>query len=888
MNIFNQYTKKTLIKNKHRTVVSVIGITLAVVMITIILTSFESIRYQLMSIAQSDDGSWNGVIYNLDSQKLEEIISENDLKSYGTIQNLGYAAIDNVINPTKPYIYVGGLDDNAIGALPIHIIDGRMPENSSEIILPAHLPDVAKGKYSLGQKITLDLNVRTRGEKTAWQKVLVSQTDEILKSVGDESYTVVGFYKKPSFEPVIAPGYTALTIADNQGYDSYDGYFNLSKPTHTQKFLEKYKGDYKTDYNDNYLTFIGASYYQSERIAYIAVLVGVLILVGLFCSLMIYNSFAISVRERTKQFGLLKSIGATKKQIKQCVIYEGFILSVISIPAGLIIGILVTMGVLKYGNSLINLAIKSSSVIDFSIHISLLVIALIVLFSIAVIWFSAIIPAKKAMRISPIDSIRQTKYYSTKRKKTKHKRYNNFEKMLISKNLKRSRKKYISAILSVTLSIILFVGTNSIVSYLLSNIETFMQTDEYDLTYYITDEFTQTEELYHALLDADTITDGNYCFMPSFSYAKISTSDIDDNYDEVQDLFMPDYKNEVTGYDCRVVECDLKFMNDDSFMEYAESLNLDTSKYSDFENPLAIVNDKSIIYVNDKHQAYTFNTTKSSSFSAQIITAKDIEGYYVNGSSFSYTGVGGFDYNKKDNKYEYDVRDVDNLFLSYEQSAYEFTTNVGYVNHNLSGGLTFYYPLSAMPAVLKNDVTLTTTVLQFKADDAVAANNSFVEILSQFGLPEYDLWNNAAENISERSAAALAKLFVNMFVILLSLIAAANIFNTVSTDFILRRREFAMLKSMGCSNKSLSKIVITECLIYSLTGLVIGLPISVSASYIVGKFAGLTIASTFALPWKYILISIAGVFIIMTIAIVYSLNKLKKDNTIDTIKNENI
>lgn len=134
----------------------------------------------------------------------------------------------------------------------------------------------------------------------------------------------------------------------------------------------------------------------------------------------------------------------------------------------------------------------------------------------------------------------------------------------------------------------------------------------------------------------------------------------------------------------------------------------------------------------------------------------------------------------------------------------------------------------------------------------------------------------------------LMSIFTYGFIALITLISIANIFNTISTSISLRKREFAMLKSVGMTPNGFNKMINYESVFYGIKSLLYGLPISIVIMYLIYRSMMSSFSYGFTLPWMSILCVIAAVFIIVSAAMLYSSSKVKKENIIDALKQENI
>ena len=369
MNIFKQFTNRSLKENKTRTIVTIIGIILSVAMFTATTEAFVTVESYLINYAETYNGKYHVGFYDIKTDDVSKITEDERVEKYTYIQDIGYAEIGSS-NEAKPYLYIAGVPTDFTDVMPIHLTEGRLPENSSEIVVSDHLYSNGGVQLKLGQKISLQvgqrqwtdlLNISEEEYKALdgdnWQKLTQQRpfcepdgknAEEILINTEEKTYTVVGFCVRPdrsSIEPYTAPGYTAFTINEPGNTNMQSVYTVLKEPIEYEKFNKDILNSLSgivigSSINHDLLMYS----FNSFDSAFPVLVVGLLsILIGLivFGSVsLIYNSFSISVSERTKQFGILKSIGATKKQIKKSVLYEAAVLCVIGIPIGLVSGCL--------------------------------------------------------------------------------------------------------------------------------------------------------------------------------------------------------------------------------------------------------------------------------------------------------------------------------------------------------------------------------------------------------------------------------------------------------------------------------------------------------------------------------------------------------------------
>lgn len=134
----------------------------------------------------------------------------------------------------------------------------------------------------------------------------------------------------------------------------------------------------------------------------------------------------------------------------------------------------------------------------------------------------------------------------------------------------------------------------------------------------------------------------------------------------------------------------------------------------------------------------------------------------------------------------------------------------------------------------------------------------------------------------------IVNVFSYGFIILISLIVIANVFNTISTNILLRRQEFAMLKSVGMTKNSLNKMMNYECVFYGIKGLIFGMVMAVIATYAMFNIMSEGFNVGFYIPVQSIVVVVISIFIVVFASMIYTMKKIKKDNVIETLRNDNI
>jgi len=434
MKVTKKIAKTNLKLNKKRTIITIVGIILSVALITALSTLISSFKESLYRFYIQERGYFHYVFYDVDDDNLENIKKNKKIESYSAIEDLGYAKI-NSKNEFKPYVHIIGMDKNDYNTLAIKLLSGRMPENDNEILISKHLKTNGEINYKIGDEIEFDIGKRVSDGYTLNLNNPYDK-NEILDIKTHKKYKVVGIIDRPIYalEPFSNPGYTVITNK-NGDYYSNDVYVRYTQAGLkyryrvtasiigvSEKMYEDSKGGikfnsdleydriksemskakFKVGENSNliYIETMPINDYTVRMLYTTFVVVAIIIMTtSVFC---IKNSFDIQVTEKMGLFGMLKSVGATKKQIKKNVLYEGFILGVIGIPLGIIFGLLASYILIIVCNHFLD----SSLALKLRYSISILAIVVSIILSIITIYLSAIKSAKKASKVEPIRIIR--------------------------------------------------------------------------------------------------------------------------------------------------------------------------------------------------------------------------------------------------------------------------------------------------------------------------------------------------------------------------------------------------------------------------------------------------------------------------------------------------
>ena len=908
MNVFNNVTLESLEKNRTRTIVTIIGIMLSAAMICASTTLVSSMQNFVLRCAIHIDGDWYGAVYDAAYKDYEDIRDSDRVSSAAYAQVLGYAKIDSA-NERKPYLYVLGGDvaSGYFKTMPVHLILGTLPKDSTEIILPEHLTSNGKVNYKLGDTVTLDVGDRTLDGRRLGQDTPVytydseTQVDvmsgERLKNTEPRTYTVVGIYERPTFEDYSAPGYTALTAADTKSADQapIHCYFKLHKPAGVYDFMKEmgYTQEYRYAYNTKVLLYSGTAPFDSFLTAFYSLAAIIIALIVFGSVSLIYNAFSISVSERTRQFGLLSSVGATRKQLLRMVLFEALAVSIVGIPLGILVGI---GGI---GITLLLIGDKFFSIVRVDIPMRLCVswqaVVIAAVIALVTVLISAWIPSKRATRVSAVEAIRQSMdiKVSGRPVRTSKLAYKLFglPGVLAGKHYKRNRKKYRTTVVSLFMSIVLFVSAAAFTDYMMESAEGGLASDQFDLIYAAESDASAAmtpDALLELLFSEPNVTGGTYT-KKQFLQGDISREYVTAMFADRFSSFGTESEDAapkelgISGY--------LYFVADAEFNRLLEKYNLKEADYYDRDKPLGIALDRNIELDRRLEKYVTLDTLQGDGCVIEGLYYVEIDGYYRKDSRIDENGNKVVLYQNRDN--ENDI-----IELPYEESFAKYTLRSEktieeapfFVSRSTPVAINMIYPYSMLESVIPEAALnqFRNTEYFLTSSNHTASFENLATVLTENGLSSRQLFDYAANAETNRNVVTIIRVFAYGFIVLISLIAVANVFNTISTNISLRRREFAMLKSVGMTQKGFRRMMNYECLLYGSKALLLGLPVSCGITYLIYRAVTTAYETSFHLPWAAIGIAVLSVFLVVFATMMYSMSKVKKDNPIDALKNENL
>lgn len=925
-NVFSQFTLRTLQKNKVRTIVTIIGITLSVAMFSAVTSIITSFQQYMVDMEEKNSGTWEGWASMCSASAVKELEEEKEVKDSTRVADLGYARLQGCQNGEKPYLYVMGIQDTFTDFAPIYLKEGRMPESDRELVISEHLLTDGGIDWKVGDSVSVELG--RRADRTVKEDGRTDEADEIggqsvpymgdeketLKDTRRKDYVIVGICERTNNEDYEAPGYTAFTLDNGEEAPAYDLLVTLYHPQRAEKLLRKYCGDsglYRV--HSALLRYRGKSInrrFNSMLYSMGAILIAV-IMIGSIS--LIYNAFSISVSERTKQFGLLKSVGATRRQIRYSVFCEACFLSAIGVPLGLLVGISGIGVTLHFVEGLFQDLLGDRVRGSLSIHVTWQSVLISVVIGVVTVLISAMIPAVRAMRRSAIDSIRQSDDILLRPERLHTSsfvfRLFGFEAMIASKNFKRNRKRYRTTVLSLFISVVLFMMATSFTGYLKQAIDLERDTIDYDIAFRMPEDADNVSEYVsgasasaHSNLmhQTDKIAEGlsqvECVDEVGFERTVQGTMDIPLQYvDEeylsvIQKLYpdMVDSKEKVLRVDVRV-----GYTGDETYRKYLEGcreIKKNVNEYMNPENGTCLMWDSFISVVDKKY--YSTHLFKKEVYEGKLRMITPPEGMsYFNRQEDEYV-FGKFD--KNGDIITEKSFPAEEVCISRNVAMRRCNRDImplGVTDYSMQLGLHIVLPYSYGKSLgLWKNMEDTAANFHIRASDHAQAYENIKQEMPRI-LGGRKLQSQFMMDVTEgyRSEQALLKfidVFAYGFIVLISLISIANVFHTISTNIRLRRQEFAMLRSVGMTEKGFHRMMSYECILYGAKGLLAGLPTSLVISYWMYRAMLWELNADYIIPWQGMLIASISVFLVVFITMLYAISKIKKENIIEALRSE--
>lgn len=851
MNLLRELTIKNLKLNKRRTIITILGIILSVALMVTVTTMVSSIKETIRDSVIKENGNYHVRIYRANGYQ-EKIKDHDDIESYYIINELGYSKIDSA-NDYKPYIKLLSFKSEDFENNEISVTEGRLPETPDEIVIGEHIIHNGKIDIKIGDKINLNLSDRIVNGQNIFGDYIYGE--ETLEEKFSKKYTIVGITKRPnqSIESFQDPGYTAITIPDKETehFINQSIYYRVKKNVDIYQHISSTHGEDWENLDQNYNLLRIEGYDKEDNFLKMLYLVAVVILAIILLTsvVVIKNSFSISTVEKTKQYGILKSLGASNAQIRRDIYFEGFVLGFIGIILDLILGIIVNKILVTVMNAYLSEMFEG---FKFGSKISLEGIAVAVFASLFTIFISSYLISRRVKKFSAIESIKSNNYINIG-KKIKTPKY--IERLfgvsgLIShKNFKRDKKKYRTTTISVTLIVIIFIALFSASSYLKKTMDMQYGSVNFNIEHseYYSDMTQLKEDLETSKKTAkNVLTDEEYLITKTAEF-------------EIDDIYIN--KNILEFFSMYGQYRQLVILSDKDFDKLLRDNKLGP------ENKHLVINNQVIKDKNDNVKEHkTFEN-----LNIRITLNPYLENLIYEGmDETEKNNILDQTKNLKAHTIDIKLSEIDNPPL-------------GYMHYNMGQISIFVKESDYSEGIFASGTNL---FINSKNDKKTVEN---IEKFLESEKKDNYMLNNISDMIRQmNSMIMIMNIFSYGFIIVISLIALTSTFNTITSNIILRKREFATLRSVGMTDGNLKEMMRLESLFLGIKSLIFGIPIGLGLSYLIYSLIKGVVAFSYFIPFTSIIISVLVVFVILYLIMHYAITRVDKLNIVETIKNENM
>ncbi|WP_339199763.1 FtsX-like permease family protein [Paenibacillus sp. FSL P4-0176] len=884
MNKYTSLTQKYLLGQKKRSILTIVGIILSVTLLTAIGTIGLSFRDKVVRQTVQEYGDYHVSFNGLPGEAISKVVNNASVESAGIISREGYSVLSKTSEKEKrenpfaaPYRYLNlkNYNTDAMSKLQIQLDAGRLPKNSHEIILPTLSLDSFPTKPKLGDSIKLNLGDRIVASTGEMKKInglgdLGWDQDEDFRPQTEREFIVVGF-SNPGTKGSWSANFIlpAITYDDNQTIKPDKKYFIYVKMKSMDQIEPKTEAiisslnvekvdqgsavkldraidikNVRIDYNNELLKLYGESTYEGVNHSLLYAFAAIIIIIMGCTSAVIYNTFHISVLERTSQFGMLRCIGATPSQIRKLVLKEATILSLIAIPIGLLTGT-VFMKLLFYNISFLALGFLN----DMQMVISLPILIIAGVLGLLTVYLSAIGPARLAAKVSPLEAIHSSG--STKveditsvRKSMLLGKLLGIEGQFASRNIRRNKKRFRITAFSIVISMILFIVFSGLAGFL-------GQTSQSGIEYsysvqYEGDSKRIDDSVYSDIVKIDAVEHAYKLYIHQVM-AILPKDKVNPKYYELRKGMYSVEEGE--GY-----------RTDNNFLESYGDNGLDAlkSKLTAGTIDKDKMNQENGVILNQK---------------LRIITTEEGKQIIIDQTQFK---VGD----------HIQVRTLEGGNQKYKTLTVTGIVEQGVLSkdYNESAMLELITTPEVIEKVTGNDAYSRIFILA-KTDISNKPITDYLKSLTEKDAG-YSYMDNVMARAKAKNDATTASIFLYGFIGVIVLIAFLNIMNTVSTNLILRTKEFAVLKAIGMTQRNVGKMILLEGVLYGVYAAVYGSILGTVLSYGIHYLFKGSVDVGWAIPWSSIVLASGGAIATTLVATAWPMYRLNQTSIVEALRKE--
>ena len=848
---------KYLKQNKRRTIGTIIGITISITLLISVFLIFTAYRNYMIDLERSKK-NWEMRYNNISYEKVYGLTENSDIKEVSVIQNLGiYAHKINIKDEMSKNINLKAYDENALKNMGIHLLEGRFPQRSNEIIISKNFQEIVD---------TIIIN-----EKKYNIVGIIEPTEYDLMELDTITIGAITFLDKEDME-------TNTKVDVYVNFYKVDDIYNISEEI--ASVLKLYSNDdiknenieFNTDLLHYYSVWNMNSEEDREIIALITFFIIVIILIS---AMMIYCIFNISVIERKKEFAILNSIGTTKNQIFEIILYESAILLIISIIVSVLVNGMLLLTTANYMNNIL-----SSVNIDFvhayentikNIPYKEIVTSIIIV-TIATL-VASILPAIKACKSSIFEGMKENINVNIKQD-ILCKKQKSVTKILTYRHKKLNSYKYKTVVVGVMVSIFLLLVTQGYLKNFFN-----VANDNYICNYSIIVNNNISEEVKESFMATNTVK-SMYSYMCQNLYIQLADTDINDSLKLAlekcptlkEKMFYTSVENELN--------CNIYALSENDFSAYIKEIGLE-----ELSNNECVLINYSDVETDYYKGVYLTNYKEGQNLELYLYSKND--GTINIDSIDDFNNINEDDietYGDEQRKVGLKIAKVVNISPSMiSKNSKEIPKLCIIVKENTLNNMVKYLLYAE-----NNNYENVPTWIEVYSTNRELLDETLAELQLEHGLTGDKLINSRMyiEQDNQLEKIEITKIFLYAMTILISTISLISIINIIISDIDTRKQYFFTLLSVGMTKKQLNKMLLNEYGKYFLFSFLGGIILSCIVTYWGYIKMNKHEFYTFKIPFMEIIIILIVLLAIVFFIICFINKKIEKNNIIDVIKNK--
>lgn len=882
MKVLLRYTLDTLRKNKRTTLACMAAILLSSTLLSALCTYIYTQLMRQLDIEEHYEGSWHGELGGELTKKDLEIV-DSTLSVEKTMVKGPFCAVMLPGGAQLPYLLLRDADQGFWEEMGERnaILEGQVPAQPGEIVVSKSFFD-RNPQYQVGDTVTLPVGNRVIGDRIINEGV--RQEGERYRQTGEITFTLVG--KLDVVTPTTLPGYYAMGYLDRGALTDSDElviylkmknireiYREMPRIAETLGLEKNEYGEYVNNYryHGNLLAMKGVFDPEAEnridlnKLTYVAIV----LLVAAAFVVIIHSAFALSAEARIRQLGMFRSVGATPGQIGFSILFEGLVLSAIPIPFSMGLGYLFSLGIFRIYTGIMGELLYFPVTVRFSWPIA----AAGAMLSLATVITSAFLPARRAAKMSPIEAIRGGGKRGGLKKTRRHPvfgRLFGFTGELASSSYAANRRAFRSSITALSLCLALVAGFFCFLRINTLITEFNRNSSRYGIFAGINSAWELDEDALDEALSSPEILKKGY-------YSDASASLWVEEGEQTEEFTANGGFQGVDTRKSNVLERDGKFrirvylfgLDKETFDSYCRSTGQNPEAFYDRENLRAVA----------VSWAPRYPGTSS------LLKAK--EGYPFLKLTPGQTLV-------VEEKTSDDMKTDYKIPVAVGAVATE-PPSLGYLLLDYNVALYFpmetYYALVSgfLPEMAAGTYSVSMVAETAKEDEIAVAEQLRGFCETNWSADDVLVNSNEEEARDNEIHGKAMQTVVNCIGFLLGLIGVSNALSAMSSSLRQRRKEFAMLRSVGMDMDGINRLLTIEGLRMIFTPVFFGVPTVLIISGILVGLTDITWKDFMgSFPLAEVAFSCAAVMAAVAFAYRISARQIRRDTIIEAIRDDKV